>query len=81
MKIAVVPVTPFQQNCAIAWCENTRRAAVIDPGGDLDALHSTLAEYELEVEKILLTHAHIDHAGAAAALRDALDVPIEGPHR
>ncbi len=81
MKIAVVPVTPFQQNCSIAWCENTRRAAVIDPGGDLDALHSTIAEHELEVEKILLTHAHIDHAGAAAALRDALDVPIEGPHR
>lgn len=81
MKIAVVPVTPFQQNCSIAWCENTRRAVVIDPGGDLDALHSTLAEYDLVVEKILLTHAHIDHAGAAATLRDALDVPIEGPHR
>ena len=81
MKIAVVPVTPFQQNCSIAWCENTRRAVVIDPGGDLDSVHGTLAEHSLEVEKILLTHAHIDHAGAAAALRDALGVPIEGPHR
>lgn len=81
MKIAVVPVTPFQQNCSIAWCENTRRAVVIDPGGDLDSVHATLAEHSLEVEKILLTHAHIDHAGGAAALRDALGVPIEGPHR
>lgn len=81
MKIAVVPVTPFQQNCSIAWCEKTRRAVVIDPGGDLDALQAALAEHALEVEKILLTHAHIDHAGAAATLRDALGVPIEGPHR
>jgi len=81
MKIAVTPVTPFQQNCSIAWCEHTLRATVIDPGGDLDALKNTIDEYELTVEKILLTHAHIDHAGAAAALRDDLDVPIEGPHR
>lgn len=81
MKIAVTPVTPFQQNCSIAWCEATGLAVVIDPGGDLDTLQKTITEYDLTVDKILLTHAHIDHAGAAATLRDALGVPIEGPHR
>ncbi|MEA2936097.1 MAG: hydroxyacylglutathione hydrolase, partial [Variibacter sp.] len=75
-----VPVTPFQQNCTILWDEETMRGAVIDPGGDLPDVQQAIAESGATVEKILLTHGHIDHAGGAAELREALGVPIEGPH-
>jgi glyoxylase-like metal-dependent hydrolase (beta-lactamase superfamily II) len=80
MKIAVVPVTPFQQNCSVIWCERTRRAAVVDPGGDLEQIEQVLKQEDLALEKILLTHAHIDHAGATAELARRTGVPIEGPH-
>jgi hydroxyacylglutathione hydrolase len=80
MRIAVVPVTPFQQNCSVIWCERTRRAAVIDPGGDLEQIEQVLQQEGLTLEKIVLTHAHIDHAGATAELARRTDVPIEGPH-
>ena len=79
MKIAVLPVTPFQQNCSIVWCENTRRAAVIDPGGDVDRILAILERESLHLEKILVTHAHIDHAGAVASLAALQSLPIEGP--
>ena len=78
---AIIPVTPFQQNCTLLWCTDTRRAAVIDPGGDLDRVRAGIAQAGVTVEKILLTHGHIDHAGGATALKESLDVPIEGPHR
>jgi glyoxylase-like metal-dependent hydrolase (beta-lactamase superfamily II) len=81
MKVMVVPVTPFQQNCSVIWCERTKRAAVVDPGGDLDRIERVLQEQGLTLEKILLTHAHIDHAGATAELSRRAQVPIEGPHR
>jgi hydroxyacylglutathione hydrolase len=77
----IIPVTPFQQNCTLLWCEAAKRAAVIDPGGDLDRIHEAIGKSGATVEKILLTHGHIDHAGGAAELRDGLGVPIEGPHR
>ena len=80
-RAAIVPVTPFQQNCTVLWCDTTKRAAVIDPGGDLDRIKEVIANAGVAVEKILLTHGHIDHAGGAAELKDALAVPIEGPHR
>jgi glyoxylase-like metal-dependent hydrolase (beta-lactamase superfamily II) len=80
MQIAVVPVTPFQQNCSIIWCERSRRAAIVDPGGDLDQLLEVVRQEGLTVEKILLTHAHLDHAGGTAELARRLGVPIEGPH-
>ena len=80
MQIHVVPVTPFEQNCSVLWCERTRRAAIVDPGGDLDKVLRVIADRQLEVEKILLTHAHIDHAGAAGELARRCDLPIEGPH-
>lgn len=81
MKIIIVPVTPFQQNCSILYCEATRRAAVVDPGGDIERILAQLEEEKLEVEKILITHGHVDHAGGAADLAERLDVPIEGPQQ
>ncbi len=78
---AIVPVTPFRQNCTLLWCARTLRAAVIDPGGDLDRARAAIAETKIKVEKIWLTHGHIDHAGGAAELKEDLGVPIEGPHR
>lgn len=77
---AIVPVTPFEQNCTILWCEATKKAVVVDPGGDVPAIQDAIAKTGVSVEKIWLTHGHIDHVGGAAELRDALNVPIEGPH-
>jgi hydroxyacylglutathione hydrolase len=73
LKAAIVPVTPFQQNCTILWQEPDRRAAVIDPGGDVPRILQAIAKLEVRVERILLTHGHIDHAGGAAALKEALE--------
>jgi glyoxylase-like metal-dependent hydrolase (beta-lactamase superfamily II) len=80
MKIAVVPVTPFQQNCSVIWCERTRRGAVVDPGGDLDEVLGVADAEGLTLEKILLTHAHLDHAAGTAELARRRGLPIEGPH-
>jgi hydroxyacylglutathione hydrolase len=81
LRAAIIPVTPFQQNCTLLWCEETKRAAVFDPGGDLLRIQDAIGQMGVTVDKILLTHGHIDHAGGAADLRDRLGVPIEGPHR
>jgi glyoxylase-like metal-dependent hydrolase (beta-lactamase superfamily II) len=81
MQLAVIPVTPFQQNCSVIWCGKTRQAAVIDPGGDLDQVLAFVAEQQLELVKILLTHAHVDHAAATAELARVRQLPIEGPQR
>lgn len=81
LRVAVVPVTPFQQNCSIVWNPANGRGAVVDPGGDLDKVIAQVTRHQVRVEKILLTHAHIDHAGATAELARRLSVPIEGPHR
>jgi len=79
-KIMIIPVTPFQQNCSLVWNEDTRIGAVVDPGGDVDVIRKAIDQAQVTVEKILLTHGHIDHAGGAAELRDQLKVAIEGPH-
>jgi len=81
MKFDWLPVTRFEQNCSVLWCEETRRAAVIDPGGDLDQVENLLDLAELELEVVLVTHGHFDHAGGAAALAAATGARIEGPHR
>lgn len=81
LRLIIVPVTPFQQNCSIAFCDVSRQAAIIDPGGDTDLIKSALESQELQVERILITHGHLDHAGAAARLARAYEVPIEGPHQ
>ncbi|BEV72541.1 MBL fold metallo-hydrolase [Paludibacterium sp. THUN1379] len=75
----VIPVTPFAQNCSILWCDETQRAAVVDAGGDLERILDFTRAKGLTIEKLLLTHGHIDHAGAAAELARQLGVDIEGP--
>lgn len=81
LKYRIIPVTPFQQNCSLIWCEKTRRAAVVDPGGDLEKIRAAVDEEGVKVEKILLTHAHIDHAGGTAELSKTLGIPVEGPQK
>jgi glyoxylase-like metal-dependent hydrolase (beta-lactamase superfamily II) len=81
LRATVVPVTPFQQNCSIVACTASGRAAVVDPGGEVARIRAAIGELGVTVEKILLTHGHIDHAGGAAELAEALTVPIEGPGR
>jgi hydroxyacylglutathione hydrolase len=80
MRAIILPVTAFQQNCSIIWNEENRRAAVVDPGGDLDRVLAQLDKEQLTLEKILLTHAHLDHAAGTAELAKLRNVPIEGPH-
>jgi len=82
LKAAIVPVTLFQQNCTLLWDEASKRGAVVDPGGDLDRIGEAIDKIGLQVEKIILTHGHIDHAGGAAELKEKLGgIPIEGPHK
>ena len=80
-KALIIPVTPFQQNCTLLWCDATKRAVVVDPGGDLPDIERAIAEAQVSVDKIWLTHGHVDHVGGAAELKAKLTVPIEGPHR
>lgn len=80
LRAAIIPVTPFQQNCTLLWDDATKVGAVVDPGGDLDQIKAAIEEVGIKVEKIVLTHGHIDHAGGAAELKETLGVPIEGPH-
>ena len=75
----ILPVTPFEQNCSLLWETASRRAAVVDPGGDVDDILAAIAAHGLAVERILLTHGHIDHVGGTAALAARLGVPVEGP--
>ncbi len=80
MKAAIIPVTPLQQNCTLLWCTRTMSGAFVDPGGDIDRLQAAAGGQGVTIEKIILTHGHIDHCGGAKALADELGVPIEGPH-
>ena len=81
MRFSIIPVTPYQQNCSLIWCEATGRAALIDPGGDIERLLAVVARHDLKLDKLLLTHGHLDHVGAAGVLSERLDLPIEGPHQ
>jgi hydroxyacylglutathione hydrolase len=80
MRVGIVPVTAFEQNCSLIWCTKTMRGALVDPGGDLDKLKAALAKTGVTLEKIILTHGHMDHCGMAGMLAEELGVPIEGPH-
>jgi len=79
LRAAIIPVTPLQQNCTLFWCTSTGKGAFVDPGGDLDRLKKAAADQGVTIEKILVTHGHIDHCGQAGILAGELGVPIEGP--
>jgi len=81
LKYQVIPVTAFSQNCTVLWCDQTLRGAVVDPGGDIELIIDAIEQHEITIEKILLTHAHIDHAGGTAQLAKQLNLTIEGPHK
>ncbi|WP_298439193.1 MBL fold metallo-hydrolase [uncultured Ferrimonas sp.] len=80
MKYQIIPVTPFQQNCSLVWCETSKRAAVIDPGGDIERITAAATTLGVTIEQIWLTHGHIDHVGGADLLAKQLNVDIIGPH-
>ena len=81
MQQLIFPVTAFQQNCTFVRCDQTNAAAVIDPGGDVDKLLAIIDKHQLKLEKILLTHGHLDHVGGTKALSRELQLPVIGPHR
>lgn len=81
MRYTIVPVTPFQQNCSILWCPETGKGAVVDPGGDVERILAAVDAERVTLEKILVTHGHIDHAGAVKPLAERLGIAIEGPQR
>jgi len=81
IKYQIIPVTPFEQNCSLLWCDETLQAAVVDPGGDIPRILAAVKKNGVILEKILLTHGHIDHAGGVAELAERLSLPIEGPQR
>ena len=80
LQYLTIPVTPFQQNCSLIWDDQTRQAAVVDPGGDLEVLLDAVAKLGLKLEQIWITHAHVDHAAGTAELAERLGLPIIGPH-
>ena len=80
MKVAIIPVTPLEQNCTLVWCTKTMKAAFIDAGGDPERLKAAIAKAGVTIEKLLVTHGHIDHCGVTGILAKDLGVPIEGPH-
>ncbi len=81
LEFEIIPVTPFQQNCSVIWCSETKLAAVVDPGGEIERITKFIAQRELNVDKILITHAHLDHAGGTAELARLTGAPIVGPHK
>ncbi|MCC0031160.1 MAG: MBL fold metallo-hydrolase [Brucellaceae bacterium] len=81
LNAGIIPVTPFQQNCTVLFDTETREGVVVDPGGDIDVILQVLKENDLKIGAIWLTHGHIDHAGGAMDLKEALGVDIIGPHK
>lgn len=81
MRYRILPVTHYQQNCSLIWCETTKQAALIDPGGEVAKLLQAVEEEGVELVKVILTHGHLDHVGGTAELVKRLDLPVEGPHK
>jgi glyoxylase-like metal-dependent hydrolase (beta-lactamase superfamily II) len=81
MKFITFPVTPFQQNCSLLWCEETREAVAVDPGGDVDRILTAVKRENIDLVRILMTHPHADHVGGVPRLREELGIPAEGPQR
>lgn len=80
VAVEVLPVTPFQQNCSLIVCQRTKKAALVDPGGEVDRLLAAVARHGATLEKVLVTHGHLDHCSGVAELQQRLGVPVEGPH-
>lgn len=80
LQYLIIPVTHYQQNCSLLWCDETQQAVVVDPGGNIDRIQKAIAERGLQLVNILLTHGHLDHVGGAVALSTATGIAIEGPH-
>lgn len=81
LQFQIIPVTAFEQNCTLLWCDETLQAAVVDPGGDVNLIKQAIQENNLSLSKVLLTHGHIDHVGGTKELAEHFSVPIEGPHQ
>ncbi|WEM43376.1 MBL fold metallo-hydrolase [Photobacterium sp. DA100] len=81
LQFEIVPVTPFQQNCSIIWCDETKEAAMVDPGGDIHLLKEKVQQLGLTVTKLILTHGHLDHVGGTEPLAKELGIPVVGPHK
>ena len=81
MKIVVIPVTPYQQNCSLVICEATKKAAIVDPGGEVERILNAVKNHNVTVDKIILTHGHLDHVGGTEALAKTLNIPIIGPEK
>lgn len=81
MKYCIIPVTPYRQNCSLLICEQTSKAAIVDPGGDIDLIRAAITEQNATPECILITHGHLDHVGATAELAKLLAIPVIGPHQ
>jgi len=80
VNIVVLPVTPFAQNCSLIWCSETMKGAFVDPGGDIDKLIAAATQHGVSIEKIILTHGHLDHVGGTVAIAKHYNVPVIGPH-
>jgi len=80
LRYQIIPVTSFQQNCSLVWCDKTEEAVLIDPGGDVDLLMAEIDKHNVSINAIWLTHGHLDHVGATAELKSLLNIPIIGPH-
>jgi len=81
MEIRIIPVTPLQQNTSLIWNRQTKEGVFVDPGGETDRLMAAAEQFGVKIVKIWLTHGHLDHAGAAAEIRERTGAPIEGPHK
>jgi hydroxyacylglutathione hydrolase len=80
LEYSVIAVTPLQENCSLVWCDATKKAAVIDPGGETERIQALIEEKGVQLERILITHCHFDHVGAVADLAEQYEIPIDGPH-
>lgn len=80
LQFEIIPVTHYQQNCSLIWCEHTREAALIDPGGEPERIRERVQARDLNLTQIFLTHGHLDHVGGVTPLAEHYQVPVIGPH-
>lgn len=81
LKYQVIPVTSYQQNCSLVWCDKTHDAVLIDPGGDIEVLLAAVEENKVNLKAVWLTHGHLDHIGGTAELKNLFNLPVIGPHK